>query len=94
MIRFSSGLWLNRESLQQGGFGPLASTIFGFAQSLKALDTDEAEFAMLSAICLISGGKLFAGVWTFVGGYRRGGLWFAVTDVCNADRNLNANSSQ
>lgn len=58
MIRFSSGLWLNRESLQQGGFGPLASTIFGFAQSLKALDTDEAEFAMLSAICLISGGKL------------------------------------
>ncbi|PVD38597.1 hypothetical protein C0Q70_01213 [Pomacea canaliculata] len=57
MIRFSSGLWLNRESLQQGGFGPLASTIFGFAQSLKALDTDEAEFAMLSAICLISGGE-------------------------------------
>ncbi|XP_025086539.1 retinoic acid receptor alpha-A-like isoform X2 [Pomacea canaliculata] len=57
MIRFSSGLWLNRESLQQGGFGPLASTIFGFAQSLKALDTDEAEFAMLSAICLISGDR-------------------------------------
>nr|KAG5707687.1 hypothetical protein BaRGS_003262 [Batillaria attramentaria] len=57
MIQFASGTWLNRDELQQGGFGPLTATIFNFAQSLKSMDSDETEFAMLSAICLISGDR-------------------------------------
>lgn len=58
MMQFSNGLWVNKEQLQQGGFGTLTSTIFNFAQSLKGMDSDETEFALLSAICLISGGIL------------------------------------
>ena len=60
MIQFANGTWLNRDELQQGGFGPLTATIFNFARSLKHMACDETEFAMLSAVCLISGGKLIA----------------------------------
>lgn len=54
---FMNGVTLNKDQLQQGGFGNLTGTIFSFAASLKAMSTDETEFAILSAICLISGGK-------------------------------------
>ncbi|XP_070186582.1 retinoic acid receptor alpha-A-like isoform X2 [Littorina saxatilis] len=57
LIQFANGTWLGREELQQGGFGPLTSTIFSFASSLKAMACDETEFALLSAICLISGDR-------------------------------------
>lgn len=57
LIQFANGTWLNREELQQGGFGPLTSTIFCFASSLKSMACDETEFAMLSAVCLMSGDR-------------------------------------
>nr|BAN82614.1 retinic acid receptor-like protein [Reishia clavigera] len=57
MIQFSNGSLLSRDELQQGGFGLLTNTIFSFARSLKSMDTDETEFAMLSAICLLSGDR-------------------------------------
>ncbi|XP_035824311.1 retinoic acid receptor gamma [Aplysia californica] len=56
-MQFPSGLALTREQLQKGGFGPLTSTIFSFAASLKRMDCDETEYAMLSSICLISGDR-------------------------------------
>ncbi|XP_046377647.1 retinoic acid receptor RXR-alpha-A-like isoform X1 [Haliotis rufescens] len=54
---FMNGVTLNKDQLQQGGFGNLTGTIFSFAASLKAMSTDETEFAILSAICLISGDR-------------------------------------
>ncbi|CAL1534530.1 unnamed protein product [Lymnaea stagnalis] len=56
-MQFSNGLSLTREQLQRGGFGPLTSTIFSFAASLKRMNCDETEYAMLSSICLISGDR-------------------------------------
>ena len=58
MIQFATGKWLDREAVQNGGFGAdLTSAIFNFSRSLKALICDETEFALLSAICLMSGGR-------------------------------------
>ncbi|XP_041374942.1 retinoic acid receptor gamma-like isoform X2 [Gigantopelta aegis] len=56
-MSFSNGLMLNQEQLKNGGFGSLTSTIFSFASSLKSMNTDETEFALLAAICLISGDR-------------------------------------
>lgn len=56
VMLFNGGLSLDREQLQKGGFGTLTDTIFRFASSLKVLNIDEMEYAVLSAICLISGG--------------------------------------
>ncbi|XP_059143564.1 retinoic acid receptor alpha-A-like [Physella acuta] len=56
-MQFSNGLSLTREQLQRGGFGPLTSTIFSFAASLKRMNCDETEYALLSSICLISGDR-------------------------------------
>ncbi|KAH9494969.1 hypothetical protein Btru_020722 [Bulinus truncatus] len=56
-MQFSNGLSLTREQLKRGGFGPLTSTIFSFAASLKRMNCDETEYAMLSSICLISGDR-------------------------------------
>ena len=66
MIQFANGTWLNRDELQQGGFGPLTATIFSFARSLKNMACDETEFARLSAVCLISGGRLASTSFLFV----------------------------
>ncbi|CAG5119171.1 unnamed protein product [Candidula unifasciata] len=56
-MQFPNGLSLTRENLQMGGFGPLTPTIFSFAASLKRMNCDETEYALLSAICLISGDR-------------------------------------
>ncbi|KAK0067210.1 retinoic acid receptor alpha-A-like isoform X1, partial [Biomphalaria pfeifferi] len=56
-MQFSNGLSLTREQLKKGGFGPLTSTIFSFAASLKSMSCDETEYALLSSICLISGDR-------------------------------------
>ncbi len=57
IIQFSNGVSLTREQLEAGGFGSLTDTIFRFSRSLAQMDVDQTEFALLSAICLISGGK-------------------------------------
>ncbi|ESO98546.1 hypothetical protein LOTGIDRAFT_142734 [Lottia gigantea] len=54
---FSNKVCINREQLEEGGFGVLAATIFNFAASLKSMSTDETEFAVLSAVCLVSGDR-------------------------------------
>ncbi|XP_064646765.1 retinoic acid receptor alpha-A-like isoform X2 [Lineus longissimus] len=56
-ISFSNGLTLNREQLQCGGFGVITETIFNFAASMKQLNVDDTEYALLSAVCLISGDR-------------------------------------
>ena len=56
-MQFPKGTALTREQLEKGGFGPLTSTIFSFAAGLKRMKADQTEYAMLSSICLISGGK-------------------------------------
>ncbi|KAK3082684.1 hypothetical protein FSP39_002535, partial [Pinctada imbricata] len=57
LMIFSDGLSLNRQQLHSGGFGTLTDTIFQFASSLKSMDVDEVEYAVLAAICLISGDR-------------------------------------
>ncbi len=57
IIQFSNGVSLTRDQLEAGGFGSLTDTIFRFSRSLAQMDVDQTEFALLSAICLISGGK-------------------------------------
>ncbi|XP_013406616.1 retinoic acid receptor gamma [Lingula anatina] len=54
---FSNGLKLSKEEFRDCGFGSLTETIFSFASSLRNMDTDDAEYAMLAAICLISGDR-------------------------------------
>ena len=56
-MTFSNGLELTRRQLEIGGFGALTDTIFGFASSLKNMEVDVTEFALLAAITLVSGGK-------------------------------------
>ena len=55
---FTGGLTLDRQQLQHGGFGSLTDTIFSFASSLKIMEVDDLEYAALSAVCLVSNGKL------------------------------------
>jgi hypothetical protein len=50
--------YLDRQQLQHGGFGSLTDTIFSFASSLKIMEVDDLEYAALSAVCLVSNGKL------------------------------------
>ncbi|KAK2170940.1 hypothetical protein NP493_1124g00027 [Ridgeia piscesae] len=56
-LTFSSGLTLTRHQFEVGGFGTLTDTIFQFAGSLHQLDVDTTEYALLSAISLISGDR-------------------------------------
>lgn len=56
-ITFANGLTLNRDQLEAGGFGALTDTIFRFTQSLHHMEVDQIEFALLSAICLVSGDR-------------------------------------
>ena len=56
-IQFSNGVGLTRDQIEAGGFGTLTDTIFRFSRSLAQMDVDDTEFSLLSAICLISGGK-------------------------------------
>ncbi|KAI0240713.1 Retinoic acid receptor alpha [Lamellibrachia satsuma] len=56
-LTFSSGLTLTRHQFEVGGFGTLTDTIFQFAASLHQLDVDTTEYALLSAISLISGDR-------------------------------------
>lgn len=51
---FTGGVTLNRQQLQNGGFGTLTDTIFSFASSLKSMEVDDLEYAALSAVCLVS----------------------------------------
>lgn len=47
---------MSRDQLKLSGFGALTETVFNFAKSLKLMNVDETEFAMLGAICITSGG--------------------------------------
>lgn len=57
ILTFSNGVSVTVHDMEKGGFGPLAQTIFKFSASLHELHLDEKEFALLSAICLLSSGK-------------------------------------
>ena len=59
-VTIANNLILNKHHLESGGFGPLTHSIFKFAKALHALEVDQTEYALLSAICLISGGILLA----------------------------------
>jgi len=56
-IHFSNNVTLNRRQLEGGGFGALTDTIFKFSKSLLEIDIDKTEFALLAAICLLSGDR-------------------------------------
>ena len=56
-MTFSDGLTLNRTQMHNAGFGPLTDLVFAFANQLLPLDMDDAETGLLSAICLLCGGK-------------------------------------
>lgn len=62
-MTFSDGLTLNRTQMHNAGFGPLTDLVFAFANQLLPLEMDDAETGLLSAICLICGGGLWAWVW-------------------------------
>ncbi|XP_048477104.1 retinoic acid receptor gamma-like [Rhincodon typus] len=57
-MTFSDGLTLNRTQMHNAGFGPLTDLLFAFANRLLPLEMDDTETGLLSAICLICGGKL------------------------------------
>lgn len=57
-MTFSDGLTLNRTQMHNAGFGPLTDLVFAFAGQLLPLEMDDTETGLLSAICLICGGKL------------------------------------
>lgn len=56
-MTFSDGLTLNRTQMHNAGFGPLTDLVFAFANQLLPLEMDDAETGLLSAICLLCGGK-------------------------------------
>lgn len=56
-MTFSDGLTLNRTQMHNAGFGPLTDLVFAFAGQLLPLEMDDTETGLLSAICLICGGK-------------------------------------
>lgn len=43
--------------MHNAGFGPLTDLVFAFANQLLPLEMDDAETGLLSAICLLCGGK-------------------------------------
>lgn len=57
-MTFSDGLTLNRTQMHNAGFGPLTELVFAFAGQLLPLEMDDTETGLLSAICLICGGKV------------------------------------
>lgn len=57
-MTFSDGLTLNRTQMHNAGFGPLTDLVFSFASQLLPLEMDDAETGLLSAICLLCGGKV------------------------------------
>lgn len=44
--------------MHNAGFGPLTDLVFAFAGQLLPLEMDDTETGLLSAICLICGGKV------------------------------------
>lgn len=56
-MTFSDGLTLNRTQMHNAGFGPLTDLVFAFANQLLPLEMDDAETGLLSAICLLCGGR-------------------------------------
>ncbi|CAB1350904.1 unnamed protein product [Coregonus sp. 'balchen'] len=56
-MTFSDGLTLNRTQMHNAGFGPLTDLVFTFAHQLLPMEMDDTETGLLSAICLISGGR-------------------------------------
>lgn len=61
-MTFSDGLTLNRTQMHNAGFGPLTDLVFAFAGQLLPLEMDDTETGLLSAICLICGGKSYVSV--------------------------------
>ena len=55
-ITFCNDMALSRHQMETGAFGSLSHAIFNFCYSLKHLSVTDTELALLSAICLISGG--------------------------------------
>ena len=55
---FSNDLKLSSARLEVGGLGALTMTVCQLAQSLHQLDLDTTEYAILCAMCLLSGGKI------------------------------------
>ena len=56
-LTFSNGLTLTKQQLECGGFGTLTEAVLKFLRSLHDMECDDTEFALLSAVCLISGGE-------------------------------------
>lgn len=56
-MTFSDGLTLTRTQIHNAGFGSLTDHVFTFAGQLLPLEMDETESGLLSAICLVSGGR-------------------------------------
>lgn len=61
-MTFSDGLTLNRTQMHNAGFGPLTDLVFTFANQLLPLEMDDTETGLLSAICLICGGRWLGGL--------------------------------
>lgn len=61
-MTFSDGLTLNRTQMHNAGFGPLTDLVFAFAGQLLPLEMDDTETGLLSAICLICGGKFLPAI--------------------------------
>lgn len=57
-VLFSSGLRLTRCALQALGFDDITDSVVLFAQKMANLQVDEVEYAILSSVCLCSGGEL------------------------------------
>ena len=68
-MTFTSGLTLSQEQLKIGGFGPLLDTIFTFGTALHKIKIDETELSLLSAICLITGGKELQSLYVIMAEY-------------------------
>ena len=67
-ILFSNNLNLGPKQLESGGFGTLTEGIFKFAKSMHQLEVDTTEYAILCAMCLLSGGTyvIHRGPWVFL----------------------------
>lgn len=75
-MTFSDGLTLNRTQMHNAGFGPLTDLVFAFAGQLLPLEMDDTETGLLSAICLICGGK-FGFCFSFPDTSNQQKMWFS-----------------
>lgn len=54
-VVFANGTPFTRESLRMAGLQAYADCMFEFCRSLAALGVDNAEYALLMALCIFSG---------------------------------------